>query len=45
MSITDERDIPETALVAPEGTEADNPPLIARQAIVDANRAVLGYER
>lgn len=44
MSITDERDIPETALVAPEGTEADNPPLIARQAIVDANRAVFGYE-
>ena len=44
MSSTNEQDIPQAEVAAPDGTETDNLAIIARQAIVDANRAVYGYE-
>jgi EAL and modified HD-GYP domain-containing signal transduction protein len=44
MSSTPEQDTPAAAVVASEGMETDNLAIIARQAIVDANRAVFGYE-
>ena len=44
MSSINEQDIPQAEVAAPDGTETDNLAIIARQAIVDANRAVYGYE-
>lgn len=44
MPSTPEQDTQQTSAPAPEGADTDNLAVIARQAIVDEQRAVYGYE-